>query len=290
MTGFARADGADEAVRWHWEIRSVNGRGLDLRLRLPPGFDGVESRLRDMVGRQLTRGNVSATLTVDRAPSEVQIRLNERALADVVAAARRISDLTGTAMPNADALLAVRGVLEVAEAAEGEDVVQLRSEAMARTFETAVESLVAARRAEGQRLAKVLDDLCSGIAAIVERIAALPSRRAEAVAQRLRDALQRIVDNASGFDETRLHQEAMLLATKADVEEELKRLAAHVAAARDLLQANEPVGRKLDFLAQEFNREANTICSKSNDIELTRLGLDLKALIEQLREQVQNIE
>jgi uncharacterized protein (TIGR00255 family) len=290
MTGFGRAEGSLAGQRWHWEVRSVNGRGLDVRLKVPPGFEALEAAIRDLVGKRMTRGSVNVAMTVSRPESDVEIRLNERALAQVAKAAERIADLTGGERPSADGLMAIRGVLEVVEPVEDESLQKARAEAMLATLGDALDRLVAARRAEGQRLSAILTGQIDQIAEVVARLEVLPSRRPEAIAQRLKEQMAKLLDATSALDPTRLHQEAVLLATRADVEEELKRLAAHVAAARDLVGAAEPVGRKLDFLSQEFNREANTLCSKSNDIEMTRLGLELKAVIDQMREQIQNIE
>jgi len=290
MTGFARVDDALGPVRWHWELRTVNGRGLDLRFRLPPGFDALEPKLRDAVAKRIVRGSLNLTLIVERDQSAVEIRLNEEALDQVARIAHRVAALTGSGPPSTDALLQIRGVLETIETVDDEETAARRSEAILVSLDRAVAALVAAREAEGGRLAHVICKQIDQISEIVQRVENLPCRRTEAVTERLRDSVARLIEANSSFDPARLHQEAVLLATRADVEEELKRLAAHVAAARELLAGREPVGRKFDFLAQEFNREANTLCSKSNDAELTRLGLDLKTIIDQMREQIQNIE
>lgn len=290
MTGFGRAEGSVDGFRWHWEIRSVNGRGLDIRLRVPPGSEAIEAQVRDLVGKRVTRGSLNITLSIVRPESGVEIRLNEQALAQVQRAAERIAALTGGARPTADALIAVRGVLEVVEPVEDEAAAKARSDAMIASLGEAMARLVEARGAEGKRLSAVLSGQIDQIAALVERAESLPARRPEAIAARLAEQVARVTEASGSLDPARLHQEAVLLATRADVEEELKRLAAHIAAARDLLVSDEPAGRKLDFLSQEFNREANTLCSKSSDIELTRVGLALKAVIDQMREQIQNIE
>ena len=292
MTGFARSDGTSGSTRWHWEARSVNGRGLDLRLRLPPGSEALEPRVREAVGRRFTRGNISLSLTTTRDEATVDLRLNEAVLERVLAALVRVQANTalGFDRPRPEAVLALRGVLEVEEAAESEAAVEARAAAMLASLETALADLARARVEEGGRLARVLADQLTGIERLVAKIAASPSRTPEAVRARLREQLQRLLDASATLDEGRLYQEAAMIATRADIEEELKRLVAHVAAARDLIAAQEPVGRRFEFLTQEFNREANTLCSKSNDIEITRAGLELKAVIDQMREQVQNIE
>lgn len=289
MTGFARADAAAGGVRFHWELRSVNSRGLDVRLRLPPGQEGLEAPAREMIGKSVARGNVSATLTSDSAATGGEVRINERALETVLAAIERLADRPGFDRPRPDGVLGLRGVLELGDPAEtcGETLRGALVEALA----DALRSLVEARRVEGERLAAVLTESVSKIEALVGRIATLPVRRPEVVRARLSEQVQRLIGTGAPLDPDRLHQEAMLIATRADVEEEIKRLGAHIAAARSLLTTEQqPVGRRLDFLAQEFNREANTVCSKSIDIEMTRLGLELKAVIDQFREQVQNIE
>jgi uncharacterized protein (TIGR00255 family) len=288
MTGFARTEGALDGCRWHWEVRSVNGRGLEVRLRLPPGHDGLEPRLREAAQRRLARGNINATLTLVRDTPPGAIRLNEVVLGDVIRAADRVREITGGERPRVEALLAIRGVLEIAEPEETASEAQ--AAAIIASFEDALTRLVTARGAEGARLARVIKDQLDRIEALVATAAASPARSVDAVRRRLAEQVQRLLDAAPSLDPERLHQEAALIATRADIEEEVKRLTAHVAAARELLAAAEPVGRKLDFLAQEFNREANTLCSKANDPELTRNGLEMKAVIDQMREQVQNIE
>ena len=288
MTGFARTEGALGAIRWHWEIRSVNGRGLDLRMRLPPGFDALEPKLREAAQRRLVRGSVTANLNLQREAGAAAIRLNEAVLLDVIKAADRVRELAGGKRPRVEALLAFKGVLEMAEP---EDAL---SEAMLKvlhtSFEEALERLIAARQSEGARLADILGAHVAQIDALVATAAGSPARTVEAIRKRLVDQVQKLVEAAPSLDSDRLHQEAIMLATRADIEEEVKRLAAHIASARELLVAQEPVGRKLDFLAQEFNRAANTLCSKATDPEITRAGLALKAVIDQMREQVQNIE
>lgn len=290
MTAFARADGVQGPARWHWEVRSVNGRGLDLRLKLPPGLEGLESGVRDAVSKRVARGNVGITLTVRRDEGVSQIRLNANLLQQVRSAAEQVRVLVGGDGPTVDALLGIKGVLEIVEATETEEEAEQRTHSMLASLDVALQNLREARAAEGARLRAVLIDLLAGMERLVETISRSPARSPEAIRKRLGEQVSRLLEGAATFDEARLHQEAVLLATRADIEEELQRLGAHLAAARELLDMDEPVGRRLDFLSQEFNREANTLCSKSNDTEITRLGLQLKALIEQMREQVQNIE
>ncbi|MFN3743384.1 MAG: YicC/YloC family endoribonuclease [Hyphomicrobiaceae bacterium] len=290
MTGFGADEGRHGSVAWRWDIRSVNGKGLDVRLRLPPGYEALEPRLRERIGARLTRGNVSVSLNVAREGGGTAITINETALAQVLAIAERLSARGGFAPLSIDGLLALRGVIEVGEGIEPQAAVEARHTAMLASFERALEQLVESRRAEGRRLAPVIEEHLVSIEALVAQIAASPARAPEAILARLKEQVARLLDTGAPLDETRLHQEAALLAARADVEEELQRLRAHVAAARELMAGGKPAGRRLDFLAQEFNREANTTCSKANDIETTRAGLALKAVIEQMREQIQNIE
>ncbi|MGE0698539.1 MAG: YicC/YloC family endoribonuclease [Hyphomicrobiaceae bacterium] len=288
MTGFGRSDGEVAGTRFHWELRSVNGRGLDVRLRLPPGHEALEAAVREAVGKSVSRGSITATLTLDTATAGGELRINERALATVLAAVERLRERDGFAKARPEGVLGLRGVLEVGETAALEGEASRRE--LLRSLDGALTALVEARRSEGARLEQVLSGQVATIASLVERIAALPSRQPHAVRERLAEQVARLMGTNAPLDPDRLHQEAVIVATRADVEEEIKRLDAHVAAARSLMAELQPVGRKLDFLAQELNREANTICSKSNDIEMTRLGLELKAVIDQVREQVQNIE
>ncbi|MEZ5849250.1 MAG: YicC/YloC family endoribonuclease [Hyphomicrobiaceae bacterium] len=290
MTGFARSDGTGDGARWHWEVRSVNGRGLDIRLRVPSGYDGIEPKVRDAVAKRVTRGNVSLTLTLQREVEGAELKVNEAALASVLAAIARVEAAGAFERPRPEGILALRGVLDVAEASETEADIAARSSAMLADLDKALDALVAARREEGARLAGLLADQVARVEALVAAVEANPARKEEAIRARLAEQVRRLLDAASNLDEGRLHQEAALLATRSDIAEELARLTAHVAAARSLFASGEPVGRKLDFLAQEFNREANTLCSKAVDVEITRSGLELKAVIDQFREQVQNIE
>jgi uncharacterized protein (TIGR00255 family) len=290
MTGFARADGAAGPVSWHWELRSVNGRGLDIRLRLPPGLESLEPRIREAVGKRIVRGSVTINLSVKRASGQTEIRLNENALKQVLAAVEGIRAAVPAGPPSAEALLNVRGVLELVEPEESEAEAAQRTEAMLASLDAALDGMVRARADEGAHLKSIVARQLADIEGLVAGVEGSPARAPAAIRQRLKEQVGRLLDTGVSLDETRLYQEAALLAARADVEEELKRLTAHVAAARKLLDAGEPAGRKLDFLAQEFNREANTLCSKASDSETTRAGLELKAVIDQMREQVQNIE
>lgn len=292
MTGFARTDGVADGIAWSWEARSVNGRGLDVRLRLPPGNEAIEIPAREAVARRFSRGNIALALNLERPQSGSVIRLNETVLADVLNAVERIKALSGDARPaDAAQLIMVKGVLETADVnGDADGARESRERALLQGLDTTLEKLAEARRAEGARLSDVVATQIAVIEGVAGEVRQSPSRTPEAVLQRLKDAIARLIDTTAALDQDRLHQEAVLIATRADVEEELQRLAAHVAAARDILAEAGAVGRKLDFLAQEFNREANTLCSKANAVDITRLGLQLKTVIDQFREQVQNVE
>ena len=290
MTGFARSDGTAGTTSWHWEVRSVNGRGLDIRLRLPPGYENLEARVREAAAKRASRGSVAINLNVRRNEGGTQIKLNEAALRQVLAALDSLKGRIAVSAPQPEALLGIKGVLEVAEPEETEADAQARSDAMLASLGAALDGMVRAREAEGQRLKAIVLQQLESVERLVAAVAASPARAPESIRQRLKEQIGRLLETGAGLDEGRLYQEAAILATRADVEEELKRLGAHIAAAREIVASREPAGRRLDFLAQEFNREANTLCSKANDADMTRAGLELKAVIDQMREQVQNIE
>ncbi|MEI8146974.1 MAG: YicC/YloC family endoribonuclease [Alphaproteobacteria bacterium] len=290
MTGFARRDGVDGSAAWGWEIKSVNSKGLDIKLRLPPGLDGLEVEIRRRCGAMIARGSVFASLTVKRAEKGSVVRVNEAVLAHVVEAARAIGEKLGSAPATVDGILAIRGVVEVVEPEETEaEKVSLQAAVMA-GLDEALGDLTTMRCQEGAALRAVLEQRLTDIAALKEAIEVSPVRKPDAIKARIAEQIAALLDGTRGFDPDRLHQEALMIAAKADVREELDRLDAHVAAARKLLAEGGAVGRKLDFLSQEFNRETNTICSKANDKSLTAVGLELKVVVEQFREQVQNLE
>ncbi|MCH9807336.1 MAG: YicC family protein [Alphaproteobacteria bacterium] len=290
MTGFARTGGGVESVEWFWELRSVNGKGFDLRLRLPPGFDGIEAKLRALAMKRFSRGTIHASLNLTRQSGTSTVRLNEAVLGQVVEAARRACEITGGQMPDTASLLGLRGVLEISEAELGAGLEAEVLEPLVSDFESALGELAAARAAEGQRMAIIVDQLIDEIERLTKVVEVAPARSVGAIKARLGEQVRRVLDAEQSMEADRLHQEAVLLATRADVEEELKRLYSHVAAARELLRDGGVIGRKMDFLAQEFQREANTLCSKSNDAEITAAGLAMKVKIDQMREQVQNLE
>lgn len=288
MTGFARVDGHGDGYSWTFEAKSVNGRSLDVRCRMPTGFDTVEAQARAEVPKRLARGNVNLSLTVTRTQAVSQLRINRDLLAQVLELAREIEG-AGAAPPRLDSLLAVRGIIEPVE--EDETDARDRLEAGLKTdLSTLIDQLAGNRLIEGARLAVILTGHLDEIARLVDAAAACASVQPEALREKLRQQVAAILGAFPALPEERLAHEAAVLIGKADVREELDRLRAHIQAARDMMAEGGAIGRRFDFLCQEFNREANTLCSKSADVELTRIGLSLKASIEQLREQVQNIE
>jgi uncharacterized protein (TIGR00255 family) len=290
MTGYARAAGARPGVGFTVEIKSVNGRGLDLRMRLAPGFDALESEIRRLIGKSITRGSLTVSLNVDRVGEGGRVVVNHQALEAVLEGFKWLRGRVDAELPRLDGILALRGVLEQHDTGlSAEDEGALNAAILA-AIEQAVTGLVAARLEEGGRIAAILADRIDEIAALTKAAEIHPGRSRDAILARLRQQVAELSEASPTLSDERLAQEAVLLATKADIREELDRLGAHIAAARQLIASGGPVGRKLDFLSQEFNREANTLCSKSNDVALTAIGLDLKAVIDQLREQVQNVE
>jgi uncharacterized protein (TIGR00255 family) len=290
MTGFARTHGVSGSYAWAWEIKAVNGKGLDLRLRLPAGWDAIESAVRARAAEALSRGSIQAGLNVERSGARPVVQVNTAVLDAVVAAARQLARRIEASPPTLDGLLSLKGVLEISDAEESEEEKRSAEAAVTAGFADAITALVEMRRHEGAALARVLAARLGEIAALAQRAELVPGRRPEAIRTRLAEQVATLLAQSERFDPDRLHQEAILIATKADVREELDRLAAHVAQAQSLIEQGGAIGRRLDFLAQELNREANTLCAKANDVELTNIGLELKAAVEQFREQVQNVE
>ena len=290
MTGFGRDEGAGGDVTWHWELRTVNGKGLDIRVRIPPGYEELETRIRKSSGARFKRGNCTFNLSVKREQGAMQVQLNEVLFGQLLKASERAAELAGSEKPDLSTLLGMRGILETKEVEETEDAKHAHFDQMEASFDKAMHAVLAARLREGGHLKTIVEEQVDRIADITAKVSRLPSRHPDFIKARLAEGLKRIMDDVASMDSDRLYQEAAILAQRGDVEEELKRLEAHVSEARGLLNSGEPAGRQLDFLAQEFNREANTLCSKSNDTDMTKLGLELKAVIEQMREQIQNIE
>ncbi|SMR71923.1 TIGR00255 family protein [Aliiroseovarius halocynthiae] len=293
MTGYASATGELNGFTWVWDMRSVNARGLDIRLRLPDGLDGVEDALRKSLKHKIARGNVSVTLRVSHPEDEGQYAVNPERLGQAVthlmsiAAEAEMRGLVVSPVSAAD-IAQLRGVIEM-RAADADSRAPL-IEALRKQIPMLIDAFVASRQEEGQALAKIMTGQVDQVETLVGQAEALLNDRSQAQADGLRAALARIMDATEGADPDRVSQELALIAVKTDVREELDRLKAHVSVARAHLTAGDPAGRKLDFLMQEFNREANTLCSKAQFNELTRVGLDLKHVIDQMREQVQNVE
>jgi uncharacterized protein (TIGR00255 family) len=290
MTGFARAHGVSGPYAWAWEIKSVNGKGLDLRLRFPPGWDAIEVPVRAAAAEALTRGSLQATLTINRSGTPPSVRINTAVLEAVLSTIRQLGPKIEASPPSLDGLLALKGVIEIGETEESEDDKRNAEAAAVAGFVETVRALGEMRRHEGATLGRVLAARLQEIATLADRADKSPGRKPEAIRARLAEQIATLLAQSDRFDPDRLHQEAIMIATKADVREELDRLVAHVGQARHLIEQGGAIGRRLDFLAQEFNREANTLCAKANDVELTNIGLELKAAVEQFREQVQNVE
>ena len=290
MTGFARGHGVSGSYAWAWEIKSVNGKGLDVRLRLPSGWDAIEAPVRARAAERLARGSIQAILSVERSGVTPVVRINAAVLEAILATLRQLAPRIDAAPPSLDGLLSLKGVMEVADLEENEDERRVAEAAAIAGFAEAVAALSEMRQREGAALARILKSRLEEIAALAHRAEEAPGRRVEAIRARLAEQVATLLAQSDRFDPDRLHQEAILIATKADVREELDRLAAHVGQALQLIDGGGAVGRRLDFLAQELNREANTLCAKANDVELTNIGLELKAAVEQFREQVQNVE
>jgi len=290
MTGFARGHGVHGSYAWAWEVKSVNGKGLDLRLRLPPGWDAIEAPVRALAALKLARGSVQAGLTAERTGIAPAVRVNTAVLEAFLTTIRELAPGIEASPPSLDGLLALKGVIEVGETDESEEERRGAEAAVTEGFAAVIGALAEMRRREGAALGEVLKARLGEIAALTQRAERTPGRRPEAIRARLAEQIATLLSQSDRFDPDRLHQEAILISTKADVREELDRLSAHVAQARLLIGEGGPIGRRLDFLAQELNREANTLCAKANDVELTTIGMELKAAVEQFREQVQNVE
>jgi uncharacterized protein (TIGR00255 family) len=291
MTGFARHLRNSDGAQISWEVKSVNGKGLDVRFRLPPGLELIEPRARALFSHHFKRGNFQAALAVDRSAGTAKGIVNEPLLKELAAVAARLREDYCLAASTPEGLMSLRGVLEAPqEVALAPEDQQRLEEAVLAVLDETLAQLAANRKAEGKALGQIVTVQLAAIEMLVEQARLDPSRTLDAVRERLAAQVSLLIDAAPALDESRLHMEAAFLATKADIQEELDRLEIHVAAARDLLGEGNGIGRKLDFLTQEFNREANTLCSKANAPSITSIGLDLKAVVDQLREQIQNLE
>ena len=290
MTGFARTDASNDIASWTWELKSVNGRNLDIRIRMPHGFDQLDPLIRKAVSGALSRGSVSVGLTVrDDLPGS-RVVVNSEVLDLVLGTIDDIRDRLETAAPRPEGILALRGVLEQADDSHAGDRIEGLREDLTKSFHDALAGLVNTRDNEGELLRPVLHGHLERIGELAIRAGEVPGHQPEALRARLNSQIEAVMEDHRAIDPVRLNQELALLVTKADVREEIDRLKAHCRTAAEMIAAGGPVGRRLDHLCQEFNREANTLCSKSNDVEMTAIGLDLKAVIDQFREQVQNLE
>ena len=290
MTGLGRADGTRGDWRWHWELKTVNARGLDIRMRMPNGLEVLEPDLKKSLQARLKRGAVQVFINIERQSAGTDIRVNADVATKLMAELKILATGLGTEPPSLEAVLGIRGVIDVAEPDADEEETAARLQAVAATFDEALQSLTTARLDEGAKLHDILESVLTEIEGLVARADTLAAAAPQTIRAKLEAQVTELLADRADVPEERIVQEVAMLAGKADIREELDRLRAHVTQARALLAEGEAVGRKLDFLAQEFNREANTLCSKSSDTELTRIGIDLKAAIEQLREQVQNVE
>ena len=290
MTGFARSHGASGPYVFEWELKSVNAKGFDLRMRLPPGWDEVEAAAKKRAGEVLSRGTVYANLNVKRSNTASVVRINEEVLSSIVKVAGALAGRIDAVAPSIDGLLAIKGVIEVAEPEGSEEEDEAARSVVASAFDEALGHLVVMRRREGTALCQILLQRLDEIETLAMRAETTPGRKPEAIKARLAEQIAALLDASDRLDPDRLSQEALMMATKADIREELDRIASHISQAREMIAKGGPVGRRLDFLAQEFNREVNTCCSKSNDLELTNIGLEMKNVVEQFREQIQNLE
>ncbi|MET0170280.1 MAG: YicC/YloC family endoribonuclease [Aliihoeflea sp.] len=291
MTGFARASGTVGGDQVAWELKSVNGKGLEARLRVPPGFESLEQPARQAIQKAFQRGNIQANLSVSRvATSDPRVSVNEVLLVELATLAQRLEQEFGAAPARADGLLAMRGVIETQDVVLSEESRATRDRDVLALLDDALSRLVAARGEEGVALRDLMLGHVGQIETLTARAEADPSRDPASIKTRLGDQVRLLLDTGAPLDEARLNAEAAFLATKADIREEIDRLRTHIASARSLLAGGGAVGRRLDFLSQEFNRESNTLCSKSNAAAITAIGLELKAVVDQFREQVQNLE
>jgi uncharacterized protein (TIGR00255 family) len=290
MTGFARSHGASGPYTFEWELKSVNAKGFDLRLRLPQGWDELEAHAKKRAGEMLARGTVYANFNIKRADAVSTVKINEDVLASVLKVASQLAGKIDAVAPSIDGLLSIKGVIEVVEPESNENEDKAAKIAATAAFDEALANLVAMRQREGVALGQILSQRMDEIERLAKKAEAAPGRKPEAVRARLAEQVALLLEASDRFDADRLTQEALLIAAKADIREELDRIASHIAQARELIGKGGSIGRKLDFLAQEFHREVNTCCSKSNDVELTNTGLEMKSVVEQFREQVQNLE
>ncbi|MCF8473666.1 MAG: YicC family protein [Emcibacter sp.] len=290
MTGFAREAGAWNDYHWTWEIKSVNGRNLDVRFRMPIGLDAVEQAARKIIKDHIARGSINVNLQLSRDAASTAFKVNQEMLDILVEVAIDTSMRNHLPQPSLDALMGIRDVIQYIDKEEDEETILSRDKILLKSFDSSLKSFMNVRDTEGSALQIILNDILNDIEIFVKQAGELAKEMPEIIKKRYMDKVNALLDDKAGFDPDRIAQEVVLLATKADIKEEIDRLYAHIEAGRRYLKSDGQIGRKLDFLTQEFNREANTLCSKASDIRLTEIGLSLKTLIDQFREQVQNIE
>ncbi len=290
MTGFGRAEGHIGNYSWVWEIRSVNGKTLDIRVRIPSGLDAMDQHIKSTLKDSIARGNVNVSLQLQKESGEPTVEINTEALDKLVAVAKDASKKHDLPMPSIDRLLGIRDVVAVTDTDEDEEAITARDEALKASFTEAVTSFKEARDREGKATFDMLSSIVDEIEMQVGEAETVAGSQPQEIKKRFEEKVAQFLDKNQGLEPERVTQELVILATKADVKEETDRLHAHISSARMLLKEKGPVGRKLEFLSQEFNRETNTLCSKSSDITLTNIGLALKSSIDQLREQILNVE
>ena len=290
MTGFGRAEGHFQKYSWLWEIRSVNGKTLDIRVRIPPGLDAMDQYVKSTLKENIVRGNVNVSLQLQKEADETTVNINEDALDKLVAIAKDISNKHNLPAPSVDRLLSIRDIVAISEMADDDETITGRDDALKASFLDAVRSFKESREFEGKATSAMLSNIIDDIERQLLNAEKVASGQPDEIKKRFLEKVEALIDKNHGFDKDRILQEVVILATKADVKEETDRLRAHISAARSLLTKSEPVGRKFEFLSQEFNREINTLCSKSSDITLTNIGLSLKSSVDQLREQILNVE
>lgn len=290
MTGFGRAEGHYKHYSWVWEIRSVNGKGLDVRMRIPPGLDAFDQYIKTAIKKEIARGSINVSLQLTKDDNDTEVIVNEAALDKLIGVAKKASKNHDLPMPSLDSLLSIRDVVGIISAEDDEEQIKARNENLKSSFVDAVAALRSSREEEGLATRKMLADVIDQVENLLNQAEEIANNQPGLLKEKFEEKVSTLFDNKQGVDKDRLAQEIVLLATKADTKEETDRLRAHIASARLMLDAEGPIGRKMDFLTQEFNREANTLCSKSSDIALTNIGLSLKTAIDQIREQVQNVE
>ena len=290
MTGFGRAQGQFENYNWIWEIKSVNGKGIDIRMRIPSGLDAIDQHIKSSLRKSISRGSVNVSLQLQKDSSEAQVNVNEQALEKLIVVAKAAANKYDLPMPSIDSLLSIRDIVEISEHDDDDKTIKDRDIALKSSFLEAIQSFIKSRQEEGAATYKMLIDILDEIERLLKEGEEIAAKQPHALKEKFEEKVSNLFSNNQGIDQDRMAQEVVILATKADVKEETDRLNAHIISARKLLNEEGPVGRKMEFLVQELNRETNTLCSKSSSITLTNIGLSLKTAIDQFREQVLNVE